>query len=283
MSADQEMTAARACGVSLYRLAVPVMAMALVVYAISSWFAFVVRPWANTNLEQQLYELGRTRSSAGIREKVFNRHIPGMVVYVDHLSASDSSLNGVLISDSRDPSQQNTIVARSGLLIPDEKQKAVTLRLFDGSVFGQDLQNHASHVTSFRSYDLTIRPQDELGISQHDPEEMRLGELRNAIAMGRATGHRDYQAEAEFARKFTVPVATLLFALIGMSLGLKPARGGQSERFGVSVALFFFYYLFMRLGQTLAERGSLNAFIAMSIPDVVFAVLAVRAFSWREQ
>ena len=37
-----------------------------------------------------------------------------------------------------------------------------------------------------------------------------------------------------------IPVATLLFALLGVSLGLKPARGGQSERFGVSVALFSF-------------------------------------------
>ena len=50
--------------------------------------------------------------------------------------------------------------------------------------------------------------------------------------------------------------ATLLFALLGISLGLKPARGGQSERFGVSVALFFFYYSLMRVGQTLASAAS---------------------------
>src|SRR5215467_7289087 len=40
MSGDQEMTAARACGVSLYRLAIPVMFVALGVYALSSYFAF---------------------------------------------------------------------------------------------------------------------------------------------------------------------------------------------------------------------------------------------------
>ena len=44
------------------------------------------------------------------------------------------------------------------------------------------------------------------------------------------------------AGKFTVPLATLLFALLGVPLGLKPARGGQSERFGVAITLFFLYY-----------------------------------------
>jgi lipopolysaccharide export LptBFGC system permease protein LptF len=63
-----------------------------------------------------------------------------------------------------------------------------------------------------------------------------------------------------------------------VSLGLKPARGGHSERFGVSVALFFLYYSLMRVGETLAQRGKLDAWIAMSIPDLVFTVLAIWLF-----
>ena len=134
MSNDQELTAARACGISLYRLAVPVMMVAIVVYAISSWFAFKVRPWANSNLAQQLYEITRTRTSAGLKEKVFNRNFPGIVLYVDQVSPADSSLSGVLISDERDPAQQNTIVARRGLLIPDrasEDRHAAPVRRID--------------------------------------------------------------------------------------------------------------------------------------------------------
>ncbi len=105
-----------------------------------------------------------------------------------------------------------------------------------------------------------------------------MGELHAAIAKGREAGRPDYEAETELARKYTVPVATLLFALLGVSLGLKPARGGQSERFGVSVALFFLYYVLMRMGQALAERGKLDALLAMSIPNLVFAVLALWLF-----
>jgi lipopolysaccharide export LptBFGC system permease protein LptF len=38
MSGDRELIAARACGISLYRLAIPVIAVAMVVYAMASWF-----------------------------------------------------------------------------------------------------------------------------------------------------------------------------------------------------------------------------------------------------
>ena len=278
MSSDQEMTAARACGVSLYRLAIPVMGVALIVYALSSYFAFSLRPWANNHLREKLYELGQSRTTAGLREKVFNSSFPGLVVYVDEMTDADSTLKGVLISDARDPKQQNTIIAKSGILLPDPKNKSITLRLFDGSVFGVEQSGDTTHVTSFRTYDLSISPETALGSTDLDPEEMSYPALRQTIHEARAKGKPDYLAETELAGKFTVPVATLLFALLGVSLGLRPARGGHSERFGVSVALFFLYYSLMRVGETFAQSGRLNAFVAMSIPDLAFAALAVWLF-----
>src|SRR5882757_1100418 len=181
MSSDQEMTAARACGVSLYRLAVPVMAFAFVVYALSSYFAFSLRPWANSHLRDQLYELSQSRTSAGLREKVFNSSFPGLVVYIDELNDADSTMNGVMISDSRDPKQQNTIIAKHGVLVPDEKTKSITLRLFDGSIFGVEERADTTHVTSFRVYDLNISPEMSMGVTDVDPEEMSYSALREAI------------------------------------------------------------------------------------------------------
>lgn len=274
MSSDQEMTAARACGVSLYRLAVPVLIVALAVYALSSYFAFSLRPWANSNLRDKLYELSQTRTSAGMKEKIFNSNFPGLVVYVDEMSDTDSSMKGVMISDARDSHNQNTIIAKRGVILPDPKHDSITLRLFDGSIFGIEPQNNATHVTSFKTYDLNVNTEESLGVSDVDPGEMTYGALRDDIKTARAKGKPDYAAETEMASKYTVPFATMLFALLGISLGLKPARGGHSERFGVSVALFFLYYSLMRVGETLAQRGKLNAWIAMSIPDLVFMALA---------
>lgn len=278
MSGDRELIAARACGISLYRLAVPVLGFAIVIWAVSSWLAFSVRPWANSHLRERLYELTQTRSSAGLKDKVFNRNFPGLVIYVDHISASDEVLHGVMISDARNPSQQNTIIAKSGIIVPDKAHKTITLRLYDGSVFGLEAASDSTHVTSFRIYDLNVRPGAEFGAGEPDPEELSYRGLRTAIAKARAAGNPDYNAETELANKFTLPFTTVLFALMGIPLGLKPARGGQSERFGVAIALFFLYYSLMRAGDALALRGRLNPFLAMSIPDIVFTILAATLF-----
>lgn len=278
MSGDRELIAARACGISLYRLAIPVIGVALVVYTMASWFAFSVRPWANTNLQAEIYRLTRTRSTAGLKEKIFDSSFPGLVLYVDHISDNNGSLQGVLISDARNNTQQNTIIAQRGIVVPDRRTQTITLRLFDGSVFGVDPATHDSHITSFRIYDLNVEPQAGLVEDSAEPEEMTYRELKGAIANARAAHKPDHMAEAELAGKYTVPLATLLFALLGVPLGLKPARGGQSERFGVAISLFFLYYMLMRLGRTLAERGMLNALVAMAIPDLVFLGLAVWMF-----
>jgi lipopolysaccharide export system permease protein len=278
MSGDRELIAARACGISLYRLAMPVMGVAFTVYALSSWLAFSVRPWANRSLEERLFDLTRTASSAGLREKVFNREFPGLVMYIDTLSPVDGTLRGVMISDARNPAQQNTIIARRGIMIPNEDTKSITLRLFDGSLFGVEADRNASHVTSFHTYDLNVHPEEGLDLGRRDPDEMSYAELRRTIVAARSAGQPDYEAETELASKYTVPFTTLLFGLMGVPLGLKPARGGQSERFGVAIALFFLYYSLMRAGEALAERAQVNAFLAMSIPDLLFAVLAIWLF-----
>ena len=277
MSGDQEMTAARACGVSLYRIALPVMAVAVVVYAISSWFAFTVRPWANQHLEDRLFYLTRTKAAAGLREKVFNDDLPGVMIYVDHISNDDGTLHGVLISDSRDAHQQTTIIGKTGMVLPDDKG-GTTLRLFDGSLYGTEANTDQSRVTSFRIYDLSFRPKEAGLGADRDPDELAYHQLRARIAKARAAGKPDYEAETELASKYTVPLATVMFAMLGIALGLKPARGGHSERFGVAVGLFFFYYGLMRVGRTLAERGALPSLVAMSIPDLVFIALAVWLF-----
>lgn len=278
MSGDREMIAARACGVSLYRLAIPVIVFAACVYLVASWFAFSLRPWANSHLEERVFYLTRTKVAAGIREKIFERSFRGIVIYVDTVAPGGSDLKGVMISDARTPDQQNTIIARSGVVLPDERAHTITLRLFDGSIFGVEPKTAAAHITSFKVYDLTVRPDETMGMNPTEPDELSYRVLRAMIANARAAGNPDYEAETELARRFTVPFATVLFAILGMSLGLKPARGGQSERFGVAVALFFLYYVLMRVGQTLGERGALNAFAAMAIPDVVFLALSIWLF-----
>ena len=280
LSGDRELIAARACGVSLYRLAVPVVAIGCIAWAISGWLAFEARPWAMARLQDELYDLARTESAAGLKQQVFNQDLPGIVLYVERIRSKDGSLQGVLLSDLRNPDQHNTVLAARGLVLPDPRHKTITLRLYDGSIFGTDEEQGAVHLTSFHIYDLTVAPGATLGVREREPEELRYGALKRRVAAARRAHKPDLEAETELAGKYTVPLASVLFAVVAVPLGLKPARGGQSERFGLSVALFFVYYVMMKTGQTFAQDGRLNPLLAMSIPDGAFALLGGWLF-WR--
>ena len=96
------------------------------------------RPWANRNLQQALWDIARTRASAGLKPQVFNDEFPGLVIYAEQIDSRTDRLIHVLISDERDPQQHNTVFAREGYMISDNDAQTVTLRLLHGTIHTSD-------------------------------------------------------------------------------------------------------------------------------------------------
>lgn len=276
LSSDSEIVAARACGVSLARLAVPVVILAALIYPLDVMMTMRIAPASNVRLREQIVDLVRTRATAGLPEKVFNRNFDGMVIYFDHAEQSGSRLVDVLISDNRNPSAKSIIYAHSGVLVPHEHEIAVTLRLDDGWIFGGDRDSH--HVARFDTYDINIVPSSGLPINEAKPIELSMSALRTEIAKARGAAKPDILAEIELAHRWTIPVAIFPFALLGMSLGLTPVRGGRSERYAFALMLFFSYYVLMRVGEAMALAHALDTYVAASIPDILFTIVAIAPF-----
>src|SRR5262249_60965089 len=115
--ADAEMVAMRSSGLSIYQLAPPVALFVVLTMALTASLSMYARPWGNRNLEHQLWDIARTRASAGLKPQVFNDEFPGMVIYAEHIDTKDDRLIHVMISDERDPDQRNTVFANEGLII----------------------------------------------------------------------------------------------------------------------------------------------------------------------
>ena len=75
----------------------------------------------------------------------------------------------------------------------------------------------------------------------------------------------------EIHKKFSLPVACIVFVLIGAPLGMRVRRAGPSVAF-VSVAFFLFYYLCLVGGEELANRLLLPPWLAMWLPNIVLGV-----------
>jgi lipopolysaccharide export system permease protein len=282
LSADSEIVALKTSGISLYQMIVPVVIFTLVVYGASLFLAISARPWGNSHLKAELYEIAKTRASAGLKERVFNDDFAGLVIYVEHVEPPGDQLAGILIADNRDPSQRNTVIARRGFLVSNEETHSVTLRLLDGNIHTFMPGEKSYHKTDFTVYDVTLNLAAALAkFSQRekDAQEMTLGELRAAIAEKRDAGRSANTELVELYRKFAVPFACLVFGLVAVPLGIQPVRAVRSRGFSVSLVLIFLYYLLLTAGEAMAERGTLAPAIALWLPNVVFATLGILLFA----
>jgi lipopolysaccharide export system permease protein len=280
LSADSEMVAMRSSGLSLYQLVSPVALVAVGVMLVTGLVSIYARPWGNRSLHSALYDLARTRATAGIRPQVFNDEFPGLVIYAEGVDATNDRLRHVLISDERDAKERNTIFARDGTMISDPKARMVTLRLRDGFIHTIDKGQSSEYQTHFQSYDVNLDLRETFATSRkrRDPKEMSLGQLSAAIAARRARHEPSGEEQVEFHRKFSIPFACIVFALVAVPLGVLPVRSARARGFAVSLALIFVYYMLLSAGQALAEQNTLPAVVGLWIPNVVFALLGLYLF-----
>jgi lipopolysaccharide export system permease protein len=107
-------------------------------------------------------------------------------------------------------------------------------------------------------------------------EAMDSHELRNFIREERAQGSENVTAYlVELYRRIAMPFSTFILMLIGVSLSSRKIRGGIGAQLGLGITLSFAYILFMQVSNTFAINGSIAPIIAVWIPNIIFAFVAV--------
>ncbi len=306
LSADSEIIALRACGFSLYRLMVPVCGFALAAAVLTFFLSVYARPWGNEMLRTGLYDIVKERASAGIKAKVFNDDFPGLVIYVDRIEPPGNHLYGIMVSDRREiggdaqaaevteatgaavgraidaTNEVNTVYAHHGTIYSRPDEQFLTLRLEDGGIYSVSRGGEGFEDTTFQTMDINLdltMALADLQAREKEASEMQLGELREAIVAKRTGGEPAFVERVELHRKLSIPFACLVFAALGVPLGIQPTRAVHSRGFSVSLALIFLYYLLLTLGQNLGERGAVHPLVAVWIPNVILSMVAAYLLS----
>ena len=84
----------------------------------------------------------------------------------------------------------------------------------------------------------------------------------------------------EIYKKFSIPVACLVFVLIGAPLGMMARRGGFGMGAGLSLGFFLFYWACLIGGEKLADRGELSPFWGMWVANVILGIMGA-VLVWR--
>jgi LPS export ABC transporter permease LptG/LPS export ABC transporter permease LptF len=281
-AADSEIVASQACGLPNWRMARPLVAVGLGVFALDAVLAVFVMPGANRALTDESARVALSAVTARIEQHVFAEDFPPQLLYVDRIDRNTGRWHGILLFNLSDPTQENLVVADSGELATDPR---------DGTVW-LDLQDTTTHI---------LRPDEPESYRKNDNNELRIrlaqpppgpnargeGGVRETstaslLARLRAGAHtseeRGRETRVELNKRLAIPAAAVVFALVGFPLGLTNRRGGKGFGLTASVLIVVAYYVLLINGETLATAGKTPAFLSVWFPNLLLGSLAVVLF-----
>ena len=276
LAGDLEIASLKASGVSPLRIFAPFVGLAVVVSAAVAVLTLLLAPAASGAFQNQLFRILQTKATTGIKERTFSASFNQMVMYVDDISASQVGLRGLLVSDERDPKLSRIIVAREGRLFSDAKTRRVTMRFIDGTISETDAGDaRRFRLTGFTLYDLNLpldNPQRAAERIEKPEKEMSLRALRESIADLKRQGQIVTPLQVELHKRFSLPVAALVFVLVSFPLGIRTHRGGRTLALASSLAIVVAYYVMHTFLENMALRGSLPVGVAMWLPNAIFGM-----------
>lgn len=276
LSADSEIVALKASGISVYGLLKPALLLALLTSTATAFLTLYAEPAGNAAFRQQLFQIATSRAHVGILPQVFNDEFDGLVIYASSVDELRSRMQGVMISDERVGNTPSVILAEAGQIIADRERLTLTLRLQDGTIHrnpGKDREG-GYQIVGFRLYDINLNLGQQSAAEENRPrkaKELATGELLSRLAANEKGGER-HRLQIELHQRLTLPFAPLLFALVGVPLGIQSQRSGRSGGFALGLLVFLVYYLMFSFGDTLATEGGIHPVVALWLPNAAFLV-----------
>jgi lipopolysaccharide export system permease protein len=287
LSADSELKAMRALGVSLAQFAAPFLGIAVAVSLLTAWLLAEVEPAARMRLREVATDIA---SRGNLIEPGTFRRLDrdGMrLLFVDE-RAEDRTLKGVLLSDRTEETHPFTVVASRAQLDLDRATSRAHLLLQDGDIHFEPEDPNSTNYRriAFATFDYSFDVSTLIGSDpcSINPEEMDSTRIREVIGYFRAHDGKppdcvrvktQQRYESQYHRRLALPVAPILFALLGVSLGMRRTRGARSLGTLLCVALVFGYYALLSFGSYLAESGALPSALALWLPNFAFGAAAV--------
>ena len=278
LSADREVVVLMACGVSPYRLLQPVLFLGVICWGVASWVMLEAMPNANQTFREISNKIVMDRAEGEVRPRIFFEDFPNLVLYVNEVPMGGTGWNDVLAADSRDPAQQVIYLAKHGRMVIDRTARTIQMVLEDGTRHRTDLNNPTNYeVARFQSTILALDPESVFprqGPARGD-RELPIEQLAARAEEMRAQGLSPHNQVMEIHKKFSIPVACFVFALLGLALGASSRKDGKLAAFVLGIGVIFAYYVVMYGGEALAKGHWMPAWLAMWLPNFLLGFVGV--------
>jgi LPS export ABC transporter permease LptF/LPS export ABC transporter permease LptG len=278
LSSDSELIAMRSCGISLIALYRPILLISGLFTVVNTLLMVYTLPWGNHALQQLRLDIITQTVSRQVEPRVFFEEWENKTVYVFDVDQRTHQWKGVFIAESIPSTQDNQVtVADSGDVRVDQSGERVVLSLRNAIQHKVNLNSPERYeITRHHQLDLILDDQfvsaqrAKISVSK-EIREMTLPELLAILENPRSTQEQRNVAQVEIHKKFSIPVACLVFGLFGLPLGFNNRRGGKASGFAISIGVILVYYILLNNGEEAAHFGRVPAWLAMWAPNLLLA------------
>jgi lipopolysaccharide export system permease protein len=270
MAANSEIIAMMASGISYKRLMRPYM-VASGIIALMSWILgnFIIPPANQSRVNfTNLYVNADFINS----DKNIHRQLePGLFIYMKSYNNKQDVGYKFTIERFEGRQLKSKLIAES-IKWDREKKKWVIQ-----NYFVRDMTGPTEKITSGTQIDTTLRMSPaEFGQQNSKQETMDYWQLNKYISDLKLRGVDSVSSyEKEKYQRTAGPISTFILTIIGVSLASRKTRGGIGLHLGLGLLLGFSYIMFMQVSTIFAFKAGFNILLAVWLPNIIYAGIAL--------
>jgi LPS export ABC transporter permease LptG len=275
LTRNSELIVMRACGISLYRAAFPLMVLA----ACASLLLFAIEEYAlapsNRHAEdlEHIIRHGRPRATSPLNRRwIAGRN--GDIYHYDAFNYVSGQLIGFWKYELDERTWQLTRITYADRIRFDQPSATPDSPVGTwktGAGWVREIKDQGtSTFTPFASRTLTLEPPEYFGAVQPEAASMTYAELSDYIASMEGAGHSILQYLVDLHRKIAFPFVTIVMTLLAVPFAVTTGRRGALYGIGVGIILAIVYWTANNLFSVVGATGLLTPLLAAWAPNLLF-------------
>ena len=278
LARTQEITAIRSSGISVQRIALPLLVLSLLLSGLTFFWNETLVPIFSRNAEQIYRTEIRQKQQLSLfgTSDIWIRG-EGSFINIDNFDPRTNSLQGVTVFTlNRDFS------LRSLIEIPIAQWRGRNWHTDAAVEWELQEDGKLNRRKSVANIPITETPED-LKLLERDAEEFSYFDLQKQIGDMKSKGIDTTAIEVDLQTKLAIPLVSFLMVLLATPFAIKRQISGNiSLSFGMTMAIAFGYWVLTALCTSLGHGGALPALPAAWIPNAIFSMIGVYFFTSEE-
>ena len=270
LAKDSEIVAMRTGGLSFQRIILPLLFMAGVISIGSFYLNEIVVPRANHISQNYIRQFFMSEVMENARANIFFRIPGGLVIYTKKMEGGSNELRNLMVFETREYGFPDISDVMHGYIKNDK------LILEDGTTYEVNNDGLIDEKFYFQKSTKDIsREIRKLYGEQKTPQEMVSGELKELIDTFKKHNLRVSAQETDYYFKFSIPVANLAFAVVGLLFAVSNPRKESYSGIIVALILITIYWVMMTVMRSMGHKDMLEPWLAAWGQNIVYFMIGI--------